>query len=77
MVNYKKVEGAALVMQGICEAIISETDNIKDDAHEIPHQTSVEQKAEDIFKSYEKISIYLKDLQRFHEFLGKELELKN
>lgn len=74
MINYKKVEGTSLIIHGICNDIITETEAIAEDSHEISHKRLSEDKAEDILKSYKRIGDFIDELQKCYDFLSKELK---
>ena len=74
MTNFRKVEGTALIIRGICEDIITKSEIISDDAHDIAQNRLATYDNDDIVKSYQKIGNYIKDLQKFDDFLHQEMQ---
>ena len=74
MTNYKKVEGSAIIIQGICDDIITETEVISDDAHELVRKRNTDTENTDIIKSFKKIGNYIEELQKYYDFLQDELK---
>lgn len=74
MTNFKKVQGEALIIQGICEDIKKETEIIADDSNGICKKDISFNDTNDIIKSFKKIGQLLSELNKFYGFLSEELK---